>query len=430
MAKELTLREKAVDIQHFLSSRKGAFAELMPKHMTPEKLVKGILAAATRNPRILECTQQSILNCAIVSASMGLDIGRPRGGAYMVPFRNNKAPGRPYEATLIPDYRGLMDLAYRSGRVLSIEARAVYSADDFDWAYGSDTHITHKPALSDRGELIAVYGVAHIKDARPALYVMGLDEVNEHRARSRAAKEGPWVTDYVAMALKTVVKSLVNWLPQSQDDLLERAVEYDSRQDRGEGVADLFDVIEVESEHVDDRSGAAKEALQAKQGGDGTDQAAGEDSTSSQESTTPAGSEPAAPSEAQATVALSNAADADGTGSKPEPKKSRKGKTESARSSGEGDLPPSPPDPEASPSLPDNHDNLMAIGGGYQAAFNVLEKAFLGHSVDTPKLVADAWDSDGPEWSEIAGDAAELAAIGKAKAYFFAKAADNGFPQE
>ncbi|KKN12268.1 hypothetical protein LCGC14_1018200 [marine sediment metagenome] len=333
MEKQLTIRDRAVNIQNFLNSRKGAFAELMPKHMTPEKLVKGILAAATRNPRILECTQQSILNCAIVSASMGLDIGRPRGGAYMAPFRNNKAPGRPYEATLIPDYRGLMDLAYRSGRVLSIEARAVYSNDVFDWAYGSDSHVTHKPALKDRGELLAVYGVAHIRDARPAMYVMGLDEVDEHRARSRASKDGPWVTDYVPMALKTVVKSLVNWLPQSQDDLLERAAEYDSRQDRGEGVADLFDVIEVEVEKVETRSEDAKDALRANQEGvkgaddtksenDGdlsTEQAAG-DALPAQDTPSPGPGEPAAP---------------------PEPKKSGNGRRKKAESPKDG-LPANP----------------------------------------------------------------------------------------
>lgn len=240
-------QRKAQTIFNMLMSRRDGIQNLLPRHLTAEKLVRGFMAAATRNPRLLECTPLSVLNTVLIAASLGLEVGRPRGGVHPVPFRNRK--NGTTECTPIPDYRGLMDLAYRSGQVLSIEARAVYDGDKFDFAYGTASHITHVPALPRAGDVRCVYSVAHVKDGRPVFMVMSREEVEEHRARSRAKDDGPWVTDWTAMALKTVVKSLANWLPQASEQFT-KAAEMEDRLDRGEGIADLFDVIESQAEDL------------------------------------------------------------------------------------------------------------------------------------------------------------------------------------
>ena len=244
-----TLQKKAISVGTFLNQRKASFAELLPKHLTPERMVKGVLAAATRNPAILDCTLTSLLNCIIVAGEMGLDVGRPRGGMHLVPFNNKKI--RQKEAVAIPDYRGLIDLAYRSGRVLLFTATGVYEEDVFDYQRGTEPFVRHKPALDKRGKLVRVYSVAIMRDGLPGFEVMNLEEVNVFRDRSKASKEGPWVTDYLPMALKTVVKRLVNWLPQNPEtDLLHRALELDGRMEAAiesgtpQGIGDLFGVIE------------------------------------------------------------------------------------------------------------------------------------------------------------------------------------------
>lgn len=248
--RELTpQQQQAYTIQNFLKSRQGAFRELLPRHLTPEKMVRGVLSAATRNPRILECTTQSILNCVIVSSTFGLPIGAPRGGMHIVPFRNK---GR-MEATPIPDYRGLMDLAYRSGMVAGIVARPVYEGDDFDYEFGTSEFIHHKPK-EQTTNLTHVYAVAWMKDekARPVFWVLTKQQVDGYRNRSKAKADGPWVTDYEAMALKTAIKRLTNVLPQAPElEHLHRAVDFDERVETGQGVADLFDgAIEVSGEPV------------------------------------------------------------------------------------------------------------------------------------------------------------------------------------
>lgn len=283
-SKALTPEQKqASNLYNLLMTRKDGIAALLPKHLTPEKLVRGFMAQSTRNKRLLECTPASVLNTVLIAANLGLELGRQRGGIHPVPFKNGRT-GK-YECTPIPDYRGLMDLAYRSGRVLSIEARVVYENDKFDFAYGTESHVSHVPNLKDRGAIKCFYVVAHLKDARPAFVVLSPEDVNESRDRSKsyqgaekswggkpASKDSPWHTDYPIMALKTGVKRLTNWLPQSSEfSAVHKAVELDDRMETGDDLAGLFDdVIETTAEEVVEetteqtRSGALKEKLAAK----------------------------------------------------------------------------------------------------------------------------------------------------------------------
>jgi recombinational DNA repair protein RecT len=61
--------------------------------------------------------------------------------------------------------------------------------------------------------------------------VMTRREVEKHRDRSATRGSGPWVTDYEAMALKTVLRKLCKFLPASVE--LKRAVELDERAEAG-----------------------------------------------------------------------------------------------------------------------------------------------------------------------------------------------------
>ncbi len=263
---EKTVKQRADSIEKFLISKKDGFAALMPKHLTPERMVKGFMAAAIKSPNLLKCTNISILNTVLVAVSLGLDIGRPRGGLYAIPFWSSKV--KQYECVGVPDYRGLIDIALRSDKVMAIEAREVYEGDEFDYAYGLTPYCNHKPVAKGRGALTHVYAVAAIRDGPPSFEVMTVEDVDLHRARSKAKDSGPWITDYPAMALKTVIKRLCNLLPQAQENL-QLAMEVDSRRDHGEGISDLFDVIEIEGDTVigETEVDQAKDRLAKKAGG-------------------------------------------------------------------------------------------------------------------------------------------------------------------
>jgi len=246
---ENAIQIKAKSLNAYLMQRRGTMGALAAKHMTPERMVKGFLSVASRNPKLLDCTPLSVLNCCIVAGELGLEIGRPRGGMHVVPYKD--------VATPIPDYRGLIDLAYRSGMVLSIEASTVRENDAFDYQRGTDSYLHHKPARQARGEVIGFYCVAHIRDGRPAFEYMDTEEVNTlHRDKSPAYqyalkkgdKDTPWISHYEAMGKKTAVKGLTNWIPQNPEtDLFQKAVELDSRVEGDKDISDMFDLeIEVE----------------------------------------------------------------------------------------------------------------------------------------------------------------------------------------
>ena len=136
------------------------------------------------------------------------------GRAYILPYRSKQG----MQAQLILGYKGMIALARRSGEIKDISARAVYEGDEFDYSFGLDEHLSHKPAArnhKDGEKPTHVYMVAHFKDGGHYMDVMTFQEVEAIRKRSKAANNGPWVTDYEAMAKKTVIRRAFPYLPVS-----------------------------------------------------------------------------------------------------------------------------------------------------------------------------------------------------------------------
>jgi recombination protein RecT len=251
MAEAITKKDKATDtLQASFIKFRSQIEGVLPKHMTPERVLKVALSAMSRNFRLNQCTTNSILRAMMFSSQLGLEPGGLLGGVHLVPFRNKyltKQAGHDvYEAQPIVDYRGLMELARRSGEVSVIYAKVVHEHDGFVYKDGIVPRLEHEPLLKgDSGKPIAVYAVAHVKDAPvPMIEVMTADQVADIRKRSRARDDGPWVTDEEQMWRKTVLRRLCNYLPMTPD--LQQALEAESRAEAGEGIGDLlpFDIPE------------------------------------------------------------------------------------------------------------------------------------------------------------------------------------------
>ena len=199
-------------VYDLLGQQKTQIARALPKHMSAERFARIVLTECRRTPRLMGCTQESLLGAVMLSAQLGLEPG-PLGHAYMVPFRNTKAGTT--EVQFIIGYKGLIDLARRSGNIESIVAREVCERDVFEFEYGLDERLVHRPALTDRGSPIAYYAVAKYRDGGHTMLVMSLDDIAARRARSRAKDSGPWVTDPDAMSKKTVIRAMASYLPLS-----------------------------------------------------------------------------------------------------------------------------------------------------------------------------------------------------------------------
>lgn len=202
-------------LAQLINRMKPEMSRALPKHMDPDRMARIALTVLKQTPKLGECNPQSFLGALMTAAQVGLEPG-PLGEAYLVPY------GR--EVTFVPGYRGLVKLAWQSNQLSSIAAHVVHENDNFDFSYGLEPTLVHKPALRDRGEVIAAYAVATFKHGGNAFEIMSVDDIDAIRRRSRAANSGPWVTDWAQMARKTVLKRLSKWLPLSPEfaDALHR----------------------------------------------------------------------------------------------------------------------------------------------------------------------------------------------------------------
>jgi recombination protein RecT len=183
------------------------FKAALPAHVSVDKFVRVTLTAVQTNPQLLEADRRTLFAAATKAAQMGL-LPDGREGA-IVTFKG--------QAQWMPMVAGIMKLVRNSGEISTWSVQAVYENDNFDFCLGDEEHITHKPALANRGKLIAVYSIVTMKDGEKSREVMSVEDVNQIRARSRSGQSGPWVSDFAEMAKKTVVRRHSKRLPLSTD---------------------------------------------------------------------------------------------------------------------------------------------------------------------------------------------------------------------
>lgn len=222
--------EKPKDLAHLMTSPavQAQIKAALPRHMTPERMARIATTEMRRIPKLAECNPMSFLGAVIQCSQLGLEPGGSLGHVYLIPFGK--------EVQVIVGYRGMIDLARRSGQIISIDARAVYEGDQFNCSLGLDSKLEHvpdwnNPNRADPAKLRFVYAVAKLKDGGIQFDVMSKVEVDAIRKRSKSSGSGPWVTDYAAMALKTVVRRLFKYLPVSIE--IQQAVGIDEMADAG-----------------------------------------------------------------------------------------------------------------------------------------------------------------------------------------------------
>lgn len=180
--------------------------QVSTRWMSADQLKTQAVLAVARNPALAKCTQHSFLESMVRAAELGLRFAGAGGEAYLIPFKT--------QCTLIIGYRGLCALARRTGKVIRLEARCVFSKDIFKIEYGHSQQLIHRPHLgSDRGEITCCYALGELKGGSVQLEVMTRVQIDKIRARSRAGDNGPWKTDYEEMARKTVLRRLCKYLP-------------------------------------------------------------------------------------------------------------------------------------------------------------------------------------------------------------------------
>lgn len=203
-------------LQGYITQMEGEIRKALPSVITPERFTRIVMSAVSANPKLAETTPQSFLGAMMVSAQLGLEVNTPLGQSWLIPYYNGRT--KTLECQFQLGYKGLMDLAYRSGEISTIQAHVVHEADDFEYAFGLEPTLKHIPAKKDRGDPTHVYAVWKTKDGGFGFEVMSMDEVRTHAQRySKSAGNGPWSTNFESMALKTVLKKALRFAPMKSD---------------------------------------------------------------------------------------------------------------------------------------------------------------------------------------------------------------------
>jgi recombination protein RecT len=209
------VQQRFLAIEELVNSKDSMtkIARALPNHITAEKMARVFLTACTTTPKLLDCDPASLMKAVMEASALGLLTDGVLGHGYILPF------GR--QAKFIPGFRGLMDMARRSGNVAGIQARIIYAGDDFYYEYGAKPIIRHIPAQmsgEEPGGAVGAYATATLIDTDEVVFeVMWQADIEKIRERSPAGRSGPWVTDTLEMWRKTPLRRLMKYLPLSAE---------------------------------------------------------------------------------------------------------------------------------------------------------------------------------------------------------------------
>lgn len=239
---ELTpFQRKLVGMRDFLTRQAPQMQIVLQKFTTPDEVTRFALNAMYRNPKLLECSPESVGMALMKAGQMGI---KPDGyHGHLIPFWNSKANCN--ECQFQPDYKGLIALAHRNPKVKSFQAGAVRQGDFFDFQQGSEPYLHYKKSLGERGDLIAAWAMVEMDGGGESFVVLNSAEIAKAKAVSQGAKQQDSIWDKWpdAMWAKTAVKALSKFVPLGPEFI--EAVQADNDQERGRKTIDINDFSRI-----------------------------------------------------------------------------------------------------------------------------------------------------------------------------------------
>ena len=252
---------KPKTLNDYIKIMEPEIKKALPSVITPERFTRMTLTALRSTPGLAACEPMSFLAAMMSAAQLGLEPNTPLGQAYLLPFRNTKK--NITEVQFQIGYKGLIDLAYRSGEVELVQAQCVYENDTFECEYGIEPKLKHIPADGERGELVKVYALFRTKNGGYGYDVMSVEEIRKHAqkySKAYSSSFSPWKTSFEEMAKKTVLKKVLKLAPLKTDFVhgvaQDETVKGELAKDMFEVPAEQIDYVDVQ---VDEETGEVKE---------------------------------------------------------------------------------------------------------------------------------------------------------------------------
>ena len=269
MNKLVEKKDKPKTLVGWINSMKPEIERALPKHVDADRIARIAITTIRTNKDLQSCKPMSFIAALMQASQLGLEPNTPLGEAYIIPYKDRGVPSARFEV----GYKGLLSLAHRTGEYQTIYAMEVYANDEFDYAYGLEPYLTHKPAEEPEGEPVRYYAVYHLKNGGREFRVWSRKKVEQHADKySMAFKRGwtsPWKTDFDSMAKKTVLKDLLKYAPKSIEFSralsMDETIKHEVAEDMSEVPADYIDIDSEDFSVMDEQEPEQQKEKHAEQ---------------------------------------------------------------------------------------------------------------------------------------------------------------------
>lgn len=213
---------KKQNVNNFMKSEavQHRFKEVLGKKANG--FISSLLTIVSNNNSLKEADPNSIMTAAMKAAALDLPIEPSLGFAYVVPYNRSEKVGNQWikhkEAQFQIGYKGLIQLALRSGQLKNINSGVVYE----------DQFVSYDPLFEEleldftkpQGTKVKGYfaSVKLINGFEKVTFWTKEQVINHGKRFSKSYGNGPWQTDFDAMAQKTVMKAMISkYVPLSQE---------------------------------------------------------------------------------------------------------------------------------------------------------------------------------------------------------------------
>lgn len=164
-----------------------------------------VISVANGNSLLRNANPMTVLGSAMVAATLDLSVVPTLGMAYIVPYKG--------QAQFQLGWKGLVELAMRSGQYKNIIVEEVHEGELVKKnKFTGDYEFDEDAKTSDN--VIGYMANFQLTNGFSKTIYWTIDEVKAHATKFSQAYRGgrntPWVTDFDAMAKKTVLKSLLS----------------------------------------------------------------------------------------------------------------------------------------------------------------------------------------------------------------------------
>ncbi|NIQ00989.1 MAG: hypothetical protein GWM98_11670 [Nitrospinaceae bacterium] len=233
-------------IHGVLERKKQQIEAALCKALPLDQFLMVAYTAIQKNPRLMQCDPGSVYVAVRDAATFGLFPNSLTNEGHLIPFYNGNA--KRYECQFMVGYKGMLNMAEGTDLVKGVDVRKVFKADEFRVEFGTNPDIHHVPELlQDRGDFIGAYAVIFMKSGHTKFDFISASDALSHGERFSKSKNkkgelfGPWKDDFEAMAMKTVLRMAMKYMPTTpKSEKLHMMIGRDEMQEGGYG--DFVDI--------------------------------------------------------------------------------------------------------------------------------------------------------------------------------------------